>query len=281
MTYLSTCWSLFILLKQAIKTRQRLVKILFFIGLSVSLSAQGAQPKSPFVLADDGDFGPFSYNNANGELAGIFPKIYVEVFRRLNIPLLYEGYPWRRTQKLIAEGAADAMITIPTPARLEYLVASDPLFIEPFAIWARRDHPRVEKIMAIDSIADIHGYKIVELKGNGWAETELTRDGLDLDIMWVGQNTLPQILLLNRADLAIMPVNVSRYTLRKNELDMNNSLIHSKHYLRGNSFCLMVRKNSQYVGIIPEFNRVLAEMKSDGSYDKIVEGYFTLEEFRK
>ena len=248
-----------------------LTAIVTFIMLSMIHVPLFADSNKPFVIADDGSFGPFSYMDEQGQFIGIFPELYTEAFKRIQVPLSYGGYPWRRAQQMIRDGEADAMITIPTPKRLEHLTASKPLFTEPFVIWARKDNPRIDDILKIQSIPDLKGFYIIELQGNGWAETHLAPKELGLSIIWVSNNvSIPKMLILRRGDIAVMPQNVTIFNISQKNFNNADALLHSDYPLGVNPFCLMVRNDSKYIHILPQFNKAIKEMREDGTFEIIV-----------
>ena len=227
-------------------------------------------PQRPFILADDENFAPFSFFSRTDQFTGLFPELYREAFRRLGIELNYRPYPWRRAQQLVAEGQADAMVTIPTPTRLAFLKASDPLYVEHIAIWTRKSHPQRSYLMQVTELSELQGFRLVEMRGNGWGEYHLTRPEYGLDVVWVTENTLARMVAHGRVDVAIMPLLTTRHFLLEQEPALMSQLVHSNRYLDGSPFCLLIHQNSPYAGIIPAFNAALAQMRADGSYQRIL-----------
>ena len=83
--------------------------------------AHGAE--NVFTIADDQDATPYIFASSAGRPEGIFHDITVNAFTRMQVPLQYNVYPWKRAQLLVQSKKADALITIPTPKRLRYLVS--------------------------------------------------------------------------------------------------------------------------------------------------------------
>ena len=123
------------------------------------------------MLADDQDAAPFIFAGYAQKPEGIFYDIINNAFRRMHVPLKYDVYPWKRAQLLVQTKQADALITIPTPERLRYLIASqEPVFVMKYKIFTQRDNPNIDKIRAITSLADLKNFKIIDYIGDGWAE---------------------------------------------------------------------------------------------------------------
>ncbi len=129
--------------------------------------------------------------------------------------------------------------------------------------------------MAIKRIPELKGYSIIELVGNGWAEANLAPKELGLTIHWVPKfSIIPAMLIRKRSEIAIMPLNVTKYTIRDIKLPSADELTHSANSLAENPFCLLIRKTSPYIHLITPFNKTLQEMRADGSYEGILKAAF-------
>lgn len=246
----------------------------FVIALIAFWSSIGQLHASePFIWVDDADYEPFIYQAKDQQVKGLYRDIMVEAFKRMDIPLKYAVYPWKRTQLLVRNGEADAMISVPTPKRLDFLSATDPVLQMRFHAFARRDNPKIKQIMAIESINDLKGFDIINYLGNGWADKNFK--GLTVDKAPSFTNAI-LTLARNRADVFVDGSIVVKYTI--NKLIKNKSiytsglkaLVENPHNLDVIPYTLLIRKDSKYLSIIPEFNKTLEEMRDDGTYDKIL-----------
>lgn len=230
----------------------------------------------PFLWVDDEDYEPYIYKAKNQQIKGLYRDIIVELFNRMEIPLEYDVYPWKRTQWLINNGKADAMISIATPERLVSLSATDPVIHMNFHVFARNDNPKIKKIMAIDSIKDLEGFDIISYLGNGWAEKNFK----GLTVYEAPKFTSALLMLANnRGDVFVDGSIVVNYTIKEliknpvNYIFGLKSVIENPHPLDTIPFCLLIRKDSKYHSIIPKFNKTLREIRRDGTYDEIVNRY--------
>lgn len=230
----------------------------------------------PFLWADDENYEPYIYAADNQQVKGLYQDIMVEVFKRMGIPLNSAVYPWKRTQSLVETGKADAMISIATPKRLAFLSPTDPVIHLNFHVFARSDHPKIKQIMAIDSIQDLKGFDIIDYLGNGWADKNFK----DLTVDKAPNFTSALLMLANnRADVFVDGSIVVKYSIKQllkdpvNPVQGLKSVVENQHTLEAIPYSLLIRKDSKYHSIIPEFNKTLKEIRRDGTYDEIVNRY--------
>lgn len=227
----------------------------------------------PFHWVDDEDYEPYIYASKDRQVAGIYRDIMIEIFDRMEIPLKYDVFPWKRTQWLVKNGEADAMISVATPKRLIFLSPTDPVIHLTFCILARSDNPKIKKIMAISSIKDLEGFNIIDYIGNGWAEKNFK--GLNVQ---KASGIANAILMIagKRGDVFVDDSIVINYAIKKlinnpmNPVAGLKILVSSPNSLEVIPYSLLIRKDSKYISIIPKFNKTLEEIRSDGTYNKIL-----------
>jgi polar amino acid transport system substrate-binding protein len=246
-----------------------------FILLSFSSLAASTEAKKTFYWADDQDSPPLIYRDSNGQPAGIFYEIMTEAFRRMEIPLKAEVFPWARAQKLVKEGVADGMVTILTEERKAFVRASDPILLVTEHIFTNKNNPRVDQIMAIRSLKELKPFKVVEVLGSGWTEETLK----GVDITWVPKmDNAFKMLIKGRVDIYIANgytgADFIKKKIRHNGLYVEGykSIITNPYPLKIIAFRLLIRKDSPFVNILDRFNRTIHQMKTDGTIGRIIEG---------
>ena len=229
-----------------------------------------------FRWADDEDYRPFIYRDDDGEIRGIFKELMVEIFARMKVPLTCNVYAWKRTQKYVENGLADGMVTVLTRERARIFTATDPLLKAREVIFTSRDNPRFAEIQAITTLQQFKGFKVVDYVGAGWAKEHFK----GLDVVWAPKyKNVLLMLAANRADIFLANefsgYQSIRSLIRQEPVfaDKLKKLVACSHPIGTMSFCLLVRKDSRWVSIIPRVNRTLKEMKADGTYDRIVKKY--------
>ena len=255
-----------------------LALFIIFVILCCSRSALLAQtPDRAFKWMDDADYRPIIYLDKENKPAGFWKDLMDEIFRRMEIPLRCELYPWKRTQKYVEEGIGDGMITTMTTKRSALFMATDPLYVNSERVFARCDNPRIEQIMAVRSIEDLKPFTIVETIGSGWSKEHFK----ELNVIWAPTYTAALNLLANgRADIYVIGKEAGMLDIIKQirnhspYSDGLKKIIVGKHPLAEINFCLLIRKDSPFVNIIPKFNKTLRQLKEDGTYQKIYRSYF-------
>jgi polar amino acid transport system substrate-binding protein len=226
---------------------------------------------------DDEDYSPFIYRDKDGNPTGFYKDLMDEIFRRMNIGLECEIFPWKRTQKYLSEGLADGMITTLTQKRSLLFKATDPLFTNCERVFARRDNPRIKEILAVTSIADLKPFTVVETIGSGWSEEHFK----GLNVIWAPTYSTALNMLANgRVDIYILGKEpgitdiVDRINKHVPYSEGLQNIVVGPHSLAEIPYCLLIRKDSKFIDIIPKFNRTLKNMKQDGTYKKIFDKYF-------
>ena len=249
------------------------VKIFVLLLVLINISEAG---KRPFIWADDEDYCPAIYRDANGKVAGIFNDILTEAFKRLGIKLKKGVYPWKRAQKLVKEKKADGMVTVYTKERRKFMVASKPIWYIKETIFFRRDNPKACKMLKINSFEDMKDLVLVETIGSGWAKEQYEKHGIK-NVVWVPTiESAFNLLAKGRVD-AYMMFNLNAYSmlLKRQEAqegplkDGYQQIIAIAPPFTALPFRLLIRKDSPYANIIDKFNKVIEEMEKDGTYKRI------------
>ncbi len=240
----------------------------------MSNSAKAGNVKA-FRWVDDEDYPPLIYCGIDGKPTGIFYEIMTEAFRRLDIPLNVELYPWVRAQKIIADGKADGTVTILTEARKPFFFGSDPILLVAEHIFVNRNNPRIKEIMSIQSLKALRPFKIVETIGSGWTKENLK----GFNVIWVpNMDSAFNMLIKGRADIFIANGYIGAAFIKKKIKEGNSlsegykSIITNPYPLKTIAFRLLIRKDSSFSDILDEFNKVIHKMKEDGTIQHILEG---------
>ena len=253
--------------------------IFFIVILFVTTTLMNAAENRAFVWADDEAYWPAIYRGKDGKPAGIFDDIMTELFKRLKIPLKKSLYPWKRAQLLLKEGKSDGLITVYTKDRKLFTVATDPLWEIGENLFFRRDNPKACKILRVNSFDDLKGLTIVDTLGSGWSKDNYDAHGIK-NVIWAPSiDSAFNMLAKGRADVFIM-FNINAYNLLLKKRAMNGPL--SKGFknivaitptFATLPFRLLIRKDSLFAKKIPQINKILKNMKEDGTMQRIRQKY--------
>lgn len=252
--------------------RRGVTAIVFFLYVITVLSCS-AHAVEPLRMAYP-TFAPFHYLNKNGEMEGLFHDIISEaVETRLGVPLVWTDYPWARCQQNVKRGHDDAITTVPTRERAEYTRTHDtPFYLKTLNLFTYKDHPELEKIRGIETIADIRklGFSVITYSGNGWHEKHVASLGIktyeagSLDSVWL-------MLSMKRGDLVIEWPASSWPDLRR--LGLADKVVDSGVVVSEMAFHLLIRSGSPHVGILERFDETVEAMRRDGTFATIESRY--------
>lgn len=251
----------------------------FILTLIVALTLINTAQSRPFIWADDEAYWPAIYRGKNGKPAGIFNDILTEVFKRLNIPLKKEVYPWKRAQMLVKEGKADGMVTVYTKERRKFTVATEPIWEVEETLFFRRDNPKACKILKINSFDDLKGFTLVDIQGSGWTKEQYKAHGIK-NVIWVpNTDSAFNMIARGRADIFIMfNLNAFRLLTEKRAQggplsECYKNIVAIMPSFAKLKFRLLIRKSSPFAKMVNDINRVLEEMKKDGTFERIRQKY--------
>lgn len=245
---------------------RNIIKWILLLSISLSALAIAAEPIK-IVYYDT--YRPRSWND-NGVMRGMLVDIVNEAIgKRMNIPVIHEGYPWKRAQNLVKNGHADAFVTVPTaPRRLFTNVSNEPVIQFTVSIIARPNHPKLEEFKKITTLKELKGLVLADYLGNGWAKRNLK----DMNIQWLPDiDKIFKFLAAGRAD-AIVASKRSTFDMKR--LGFEDKLVTLPNKLATVSFHLCINKNSTYTRILNDFDTIIREMRKDGTIQRIEESYY-------
>jgi len=240
---------------------------------ALQLAGIRAHAAEPMRVTHYHSIPPFSWSDDKNVMHGIFIDVLDEALhRRLGIPLVHLGYPWVRAQKMVMDGEADAFCTVPTPERRAYTVISEePIMTVTFRIYAQRNNPAMDRLKKVKSLDDLKGFLIAAYIGSGWARDKLA--GMQVD--WApNPDSVLMKIASGRNDVYIDASEVQRK--RITALGLEEKLVELPQVIDTQSYNLCIRKTSHYRTILPKFDKVLRQMRHDGSLAAIYRKYDVL-----
>ena len=250
-------------------------KLLFAFFIILLFGASAFAAKRPLFIAYP-DFWPFFTQDADGTMTGFFYDIVnTALSERMGLDVRWNEYPWTRCQKNVREGKSDAMITVPTPERLEYSLSHPtPFYLKSIKIFTYAGHPRIEEIKTIETLDDIKklDLSVLTYSGNGWHQKHVSSKGIR-SIETHNRKGVWDMLDHERGDLVIEWPGAAWPAIDKHNL--SERIKEVDVVLESMPFHLLVSKKSDYSDILPEFEATLAKMKADGTIDRILKKYKT------
>lgn len=242
--------------------------------LCVLLLCQPASAAGSLLVIDYPDYWPFFSRQENGEMAGFFYEIVDEALARLGMATRWRDFPWGRCQDNVQSGETEAMITVPTPDRLEYAATHpDPFYRKQLTVFTYRDHPRLDFIRRMKTLDDIRagGLAVITYSGNSWNDRNIRTRGIKvyetplLKSVW-------RMLANKRGDIVIEWPVAAWADIHTTEVG-HDAIVQTGVTFDPMPFHLLISKKSSMTRILPEFNRIILEMQKSGRIDEIVEKY--------
>lgn len=244
-----------------------ILSILAAFGL---FTAAAANAEETLKLSVNSNWAPYSATQ-KGVSDGILPALVREIVEtRMGVKLVTHGYPWGRAQKLVENGNLDALVTVPTDARLKFAERSEGTVYK-FEMRAavKSDSTAHNKLAASTTIDTVKHLRVCDILGNGWAERFYERHNI---AFYAASNVSTCLRMIDngRMDVLIQPYAVALHEIKKAGLE--NKLTVLQEPFGGMAFTLLVSKKSKHGGaFMKRFDATLDAMKKDGSYDRIVE----------
>lgn len=232
---------------------------IFFIFTSV-------QAEDTIDIVFDNSYAPFEFKDSDQVYKGLDVDIINEVAKRSgwNMKQSFPGFD--AAVNAVQSGSADALMagTTITEARKKVFTFSDPYFDTKIVIATTKSN-------AITSYNDLNG-KIVGVKNGTAAQAFLDENkekyGYSVKTFDTG-DLMYNSLSAGAVDAVMDDEAVIQYAIQQGQdlsIDIAGEAI--------GSFGFSVKKGSQYEYLVTDFNKALAEMKKDGTYQNIMNKWF-------
>lgn len=228
---------------------------LFFVYSSVKAD-------DSITIVSDTAYAPFEFKDSDQVYKGIDVDIVNEVAKRANWTFNMNFPGFDAAVNAVQSGQADAIMagmTI-TDARQKVFTFSDPYYDTKIVVYTRDDQK-------VGNYKDLNG-KTVGVKNGTIAQTflEENKEKYGYSVKTFDTSDLMNNSLdAGAVDAAMDDQPVVQFAINQ-----------GKHYainIAGESvgsFGFAVKKGSKHEGLVKDFNKALAEMKKDGSYDAIM-----------
>nr|WP_026358730.1 amino acid ABC transporter substrate-binding protein [Aureimonas ureilytica] len=246
--------------------KRMLVLAALFASLAGAASAgslKDIEAAKTLRIGTEGTYAPFTFHDASGALTGFDVEIGREVAKRLGVqPEFVEG-KWDGLIAGLAADRYDAVINQVgiTPERQARFDFSDPYIVSKAVLIVKDGDD------AIKSFADLKGKRAAQSLTSNYGKlaeasgaTLVGTEGFDQSI---------QLVLTGRADATIND-NLSFLDFKKQKPDAPVTIAATQDEAAASG--IIVQKNNPE--LVAAINKALADMKADGTYDKISQTYF-------
>ena len=217
----------------------------------------------PFVIEED------------GELRGVDFDLVREAGKRLGIEVELKLRPWKRIESdlKIRTKILQAVVSFfKTPERLAYMdYTSVPTHITQYTLFVRKN-----EIIKFNHLDDLKNFKGMTIGVNrGFKTTEEFEKAEKIGIFKTDRvNTDKQNfqkLVLGRIDAVLTNYYVGIYNLKK--LNLFDEVKNLPKVLASTPAFMVFAKEADMEYLVPEFDKILKQMKKDGTYSRIYKKY--------
>ena len=197
---------------------------------------------------------------------GLATDIVTTALARAGFASGYQQVPWARALLGVGEGRYDILVNAwYNEDRTKLGQFSGEYLVNRIRFLKRKDTP-----LEYNNLQQLHTYPIAVVRGYAYsppfdAETALQKVPVHNFAMGV------RMLAADRVKLTLEDEYVARYYLAQESSKVRSAVEFLPKPLSENSLHILVRlKNPQHAQIVAGFDRAIAAMKADGSYDKLL-----------
>jgi PAS domain S-box-containing protein len=198
----------------------------------------------------------------HGEPTGIVIGLAEALAKRMHRPVEIRLMHWAEAQQLVLDGRADALLQInPNPERLRIYDFSEPLLTSEFTIFTSVDR------LGIASMRDLRGLKV-----------GVEKQGLPISLLQEDPQIIVEIipdliqgfklLATGTVDAVVADRWVGSYVLAENSI-RGVKLIEDP--ISRSDSAIAVKKGNE--NLLRDINSALAEMRRDGTYDRVIKSW--------
>ena len=241
----------------------RIVKSLLCIVIALFGATSLAQSQDTVLTIHAVNYPPYEIENTGSDgLLGFDVEVVVEAFKRVGQTAKVEYRPWERVKVMAKRGATLAMLSCAiTEARKQYINYSDPISTTTRTYVAPRDFsgdvPRV--------IDDGKGFKVLAVAGYG-TEYELDKANVAYYPAKSDESAL-KVLLSRNYDFFYSSREYIQYVAAG--LEVVDKIQYFDLQQSKNYHLCFSRKWPNSKALHDMFNKGLAEIRADGTYDAI------------
>lgn len=197
---------------------------------------------------------------------GLATDIVTTALSRAGYASEFEQVPWARALLGVGEGRYDVLVNAWfNEARTRFGQFSGEYLLNRVRFIKRKDEP-----IEYDNLQQLHEYPIAVVRGYAYSAAFDEDPGLQ-KIPVHNFSMAVRMLAADRVKLTLEDEYVARYYLARESPRLRNSVEFLPQPLSENSLHILVSlKNPEHQQIVAGFDREIAAMKADGSYDRLL-----------
>lgn len=249
----------------------RVLLLLIFTFFSVPLYAHHLHDRNATVIIGYAEnWAPYSYVADDGTPRGILVELMEKIIKeKLKLKVIHQVIPWKQAQALTQTGVYDAIITNPTPERLETMIASKALYHLEWRLFISKSHRDFDRIQSMEDPLTNSALHYLSVLGDQTTELFYKKNNLDYETVKSIQEAV-NMLDSGRSPLLLHSKLTTLYALYHFSLH-DKIAMHTKSYSMI-PFHLLISKKSRYKeGLVSEVNQVIDSMNNSKELEKAID----------
>jgi len=244
-----------------------MVRLFFLCCLALVLVSPAGQASEKTITLGAIHYPPYTILETNGDFNGFDGEVVREAFQRMGLSLKIETFPWKRVVQNALTGQTAGIISC--AARPEQFLVSAPISTATDALFFNSDHDFSR--YPISNISDL--LKFPELQVGAVAGYQQVKLLDDLNVPYDSSpedKTAFKKLFAGRIDVFLTIQEFGNYTLKQ----LNLSHLTKTISIRSKTYHLCLNKAIEGADVLlSRFNRTVATMRTDGTYQAIHNKY--------
>lgn len=244
--------------RAAIESTRRV--LIWALCLLLGFPAAMASAEEQLVVVTE-NYPPYEMNPPVNDLRGFDYEVVVEAFSRMGFQADIRFLPWKRALNEARQGRAAGILTCAyDDERAKFILFSEPISSFTEGLYVRRDHAGPD----IQALKDVVGQPVASMAGY-----ESLKNLKDIGADPVEVRTTDAGLLMLRAgrfDYLMAGKETTDFLIREKALQDEFRFLPLQ---TENFYFCFSRAYPGVEDLVTKFNRSLAEMRSDGTYDAI------------
>lgn len=235
---------------------------LLMVGILAVLAPLGARAETIYV---DEANPPFMYREGD-RAAGIYPDLIREIFERANLPVSIEAVPWKRALENVEQGKGAIGGVYKTRERKHKFLFSDPIYAEHLMIYQRAD-----SFTPVNAIGDLFGKTVGIIRGWSYGDAfDAARGAGKFQISpSASDDQNLKMLALGRVDMVIAIRAAGDKIVKR--LKLEQTVRRNDTPILENPTYIALNRHDPWVQHLPLINKAIAEIRTDGTWKKIVD----------
>ena len=263
------------MVKLILSAGKTILFIVMFFACSRTFALLGSEIK--IVKLSEDPWPPYTFGIKGTPTGGVAVDWSKEIFRRLNMEVDMKLYPWKRCLFQMQTGKRDGLMALTKNTKREkYMVFTVPIMVSRNFVWHSPEKFKRKWGTSFkwDTLADFKKYKIGRTLGFSYGdEFYAAEKKFKYDILSARSDEANfKRLLVGRIDIFICNEGSAAELFRLHP-EFKGKLVPAGKVFEKVNFYMAFSKKSKIVKLVPQINKIIAEMQKDGTIRAILKKY--------